>query len=73
MDGPIIRSNNGEARMILQTHPVFYSDDQATELAIMLQKNDPDWQYIKRNFDIEYNKQAFIEVLDVEGVHLGYL
>lgn len=55
--------------MILASHKVFYTISQAKQFAIMLQKNDPEWNYVVR----EGHDLAFIEVLDPEGFLLGYM
>lgn len=55
--------------MILESHKVFYAISNAHMIATMLQKNDPEWNYVVREgYDL-----AYIEVLDTEGYHLGYL
>lgn len=51
------------------TTVVWYPVNKAKELATMLQKNDPEWNYVVRESDA----MAMIEVLDPEGFHLGYL
>lgn len=55
--------------MILESHKVFYAISQAKDIAIMLQKNDSEWNYVVR----EGHDLAYIEVLDPEGYHLGYM
>jgi len=59
--------------MILESQKVFYTHQKAEEISTMLQKNDPEWNYVKRDFNINESEWAFIEVLDPEGFHLGYI
>ena len=54
---------------MLESHKVFYTPSKAKEIAMMLQKNDAEWNYVVREgYDL-----AYIEVLDPEGYHLGYM
>lgn len=50
---------------------VHYKLDTAEAIASMLQKSDPEWQYVVRKDDDNIN--ACVEVLDTEGYHLGYM
>lgn len=55
--------------MILESYKVFYAISKAKEIAMVLQKNDMEWNYVVR----EGHDLAYIEVLDSEGYHLGYM